>query len=243
MEDLQLNGLKLLQKKSGFRFGIDAVLLADFAKNQPSSRTLDLCTGTGIVPLLLSAKNSAPFLAGLEIQPEVADMAARSVRMNGLDGRIKIECGDLKQVETHFPKHSFDCVTCNPPYVKNGSGLQNILTAKTIARHEIFCTLEDVIHNSMRMLRPGGHLFLVHRPSRLPDLLCALRAHQMEPKQMRFVSPAPGKSPNLVLIDAVWGGGPELHLLPQLFVYDENGNYTPEIEQIYCRENQGGNPI
>lgn len=243
IEDLQLNGLKILQKKSGFRFGVDAVLLADFAKKQPSARTLDLCTGTGIVPLLLSAKNNVPVLAGLEIQPEVAEMAQRSVLLNGLEGRIKIQCGDLKEADNYFQKHSFDCVTCNPPYVKNGSGLQNGLSSKTIARHEIFCTLEDVIHTSANMLRPQGHLFLIHRPSRLADLICTLRAHRLEPKQMRFVSPMPDKAPNLVLIDAVWGGGAELNILPSLSVYDGNGNYTNEIQQIYCRENQGGNPI
>lgn len=234
LDDLQ-NGLFIIQKKSGFKFGVDAVLLADFAKNARSKATLDLCTGTGIVPLLLSAKTTTPKLYALEIQEEIALMAQRSVKLNKLENRIKIDCGDLKNAVSSYGKGSFDKITCNPPYMKCGRGQQNNADTKSISRHEVMCTLDDVIRVSSELLIPKGRLFMIHRPNRIADIMCAMRKYKTEPKRMRFVHPSPGKTPNMVLIEGMRDGGDELKLLPPLYVYNDDGTYSDEINLIYGR--------
>jgi tRNA1(Val) A37 N6-methylase TrmN6 len=233
LEDLQIGGLFLIQKKQGFKFGTDAVLLSDIAKTCSSNRTLDLCTGSGIVPVLLSAKTSTPHIDGLEIQPEIADMAKRSVEYNNLHSKVHIECGDLKNPP--YAKSSFDVITCNPPYIKNGSAIKNEKDSKIIARHEVACTLDDVLRVSSELLAPQGQFFMVHRPSRLSDIFCIMRAHKIEPKIMRLIAPSAGKAPNLVLIGGRLGGGAELKILPTLFMTDKNGNESKEVQEIYGR--------
>lgn len=235
LDDLQLNNLFLIQKKDGFRFGVDAVLLSDFAKNTVSKRTLDLCTGTGVIPILMSAKTKTPEFCALEIQHDIADMAKRSVEYNKLSERIKVTEGDLKDAVSIYGKASFDKITCNPPYMKNNSAVRNETDTLAVSRHEVLCTLEDVIKVSSELLKPKGRLYMVHRPSRLADIMCLMRKYKIEPKLLRLVASRPGKEPNLLLIEGMYQGGEELKLLNQLYIFDENGNYSDEINKIYGR--------
>lgn len=235
LDDLQ-NGLFIIQKQNGFKFGIDAVLLADFAKNARSSVTLDLCTGTGIVPILLSEKTNTPKIYGLEIQADIAEMARRSVQYNNLNERVCIEEGDLNNAPCIYGKGKFDKLTCNPPYMKCGAGLQNDADTKSVSRHEILCTLDDVLRVSRELLMSKGRFFMVHRASRLADILCTMRKYGIEPKRLRLVHPSPEKAPNLVLVEGMKDGGEELKILPPLYVYDSDGNYSEEINKIYGRK-------
>ena len=235
VEDLQLGGLRIIQKKNGFRFGADAVLLSDFAARAKSRAILDLCTGSGIVPILLSAKTRAQKICGLEIQQEICDSARRSVELNGLNPRVEIICGDVKNAAAICGAGAFDTVTCNPPYMKSGAGLVNPSDEKAIARHEILCSLEDVIKVSAELLAPMRRFFMVHRPSRLTDIICAMREYKIEPKELRLVSPSAGKPPNLVLISGIRGGGKELRLLPELILFNADGSETEELKKIYNR--------
>lgn len=236
IDDLQLNGLKLIQKTDGFRFGTDAVLLSDFAKSARSRRTLDLCTGTGIVPILLSAKTQTPDICGLEIQPDICDMAKRSVELNKLSERVHIREGDLKEAPEIYGIETFDTITCNPPYMEAGRGIINNTDALTVSRHEVKCTLDDVIRISSKLLIHYGRFFMVHRPSRTADILCSMRAHKIEPKRIRFVHPSAGKAAKLLLIEGVRCGGRELKMLPPLYVHNADGTYTDEINKIYGRK-------
>ncbi|MGN0164161.1 MAG: tRNA1(Val) (adenine(37)-N6)-methyltransferase [Candidatus Ornithomonoglobus sp.] len=233
LDDLQ-NGYYIWQRNDGFKFGIDAVLLSDFAK-ACTGRVMDLCAGTGIIPLLLAAKSKAREICAVEIQREIADMARRSVEYNGLNDKIHIECADLKNAPELFGRGSFNCVTVNPPYMKAGSGLVNDGDMKTISRHEVRCTLDDVIRVSSELLTPLGKLFMVHRPSRLADIFCCMREYKIEPKLIRFVAPRVGKEPNLVLVHGIKNAKRDLKLLPQLIVYNDDGSYSKEIDEIYGR--------
>mgnify|MGYP004574929693 CR=1 FL=1 len=235
IDDLQLDKLVIIQKTNGFKFGIDAVLLSDFAKDTVSRRTLDLCTGTGIIPLLLSAKTGTPDICGLEIQHDICDMAKRSVCLNSLSERVHITEGDLKNACDIYGKAVFDKITCNPPYMECGKGLTNTADTLSVSRHEIKCTLDDVVRISSQLLRNKGHFFMVHRPSRLADIICAMRTYNLEPKKLRFVHPSPYKAANLILIDGVKHGGKELKMLPPLYVYNQNGEFSEEIDKIYGR--------
>lgn len=235
LEDLQCGGLKILQKKDGFRFGADAVLLADFAKGIKSARTLDLCTGSGIIPLLLSHKSSAERIDGIEIQQNICDMASRSVALNSLEKKISITCGDLKNAAGIYPKRSFDLITCNPPYMPAGAAVKNSSDSKIIARHEILCTLEDVISASSQLLAHRGHLVLVHKPARLADIIYLMRKNSIEPKRIRFVHKSPFSEPSLLLTDGTYKGGVELRIMPPLYLYNDDGSETEELKRIYER--------
>ncbi len=235
LDDLQ-NGFFIIQKADGFKFGVDAVLLADFAKDAPSKMTLDLCTGTGIVPVLLAAKTKTPAICGIEIQEEIADMAKRSVEYNKLTDRIEIKCGDLKNASEIYGKGIFDKITCNPPYMKRGAGITNDADTQTVSRHEVACTLEDVIKAASELLVPKGRFFMVHRPGRIADIMCLMRKYKIEPKKLRFVHPSPYKAANMVLVEGMLQGGEELKMLPPLYVYNENGDYSEEIDIIYGRK-------
>lgn len=235
LEDLQAGGLMLIQKKDGFRFGIDAVLLADFAKDISAKEALDMCTGSGIIPVLLSHKTKIQKLFGIEIQKEVFLMAQRTVALNNLSGRIYLELGDLKAAPEIFGKRRFDLITCNPPYMPAGCGIQNQLDTKIIARHEVLCTLEDVIKSASDLLCHKGHLVLVHKPTRLADIICLMRDNDIEPKRIRLVHKKSGAEPSLVLVDGAYKGGRELRILPPLFLYDEKDNETNELKRIYGR--------
>lgn len=235
LEDLQTGGLYILQKKSGFRFGADAVLLADFAKDIAASKTLDLCTGSAVIPILLSAKTKTEEFFGLEIQKSIFDTAMRSVSLNHLENRITLSCGDLKNAAEIYGKRMFDLITCNPPYMPNGCGIQNPEDEKVIARHEILCTLEDVIRVSSLLLKHKGHLALVHKPSRLADIICLMRLYSLEPKRIRFVHKNTNSEPSLVLVDGSFKGGKELRIMPPLYLYNEDGTETKDIQEVYGR--------
>ena len=235
LEDLQLLGLRLIQKKSGFRFGIDAVLLADFAKDIVSEKTLDLCTGSAVIPILLSAKTKTQEIFGLEIQQSVFDTAVRSVSLNNLENRIFLTLGDLKNSAKIYGKRKFDLITCNPPYMQIGSGIQNPCDEKLVARHEILCTLEDVVRVSSDLLKHKGHLALVHKPSRLADIVYFMRSYDLEPKRIRFIHKSQKSEPSLVLIDAVFKGGKELRIMPPLYLYNDDGSETKELREVYGR--------
>jgi len=233
IDDLQRNGYCIIQDPDRFCFGMDAVLLSGFATAKDGARVLDLGTGTGIIPILLAAKTKAAHLTGLEVQADSADMAGRSVALNGLEEKINIVTGDIKGADKLFHAASFDVITCNPPYMIGQHGLQNPTGAKAIARHEILCTLEDVISQAAGLLVPGGRFFLVHRPFRLAEIIVTLAKYKLEPKRMRLVFPFVDKEPNMVLLEAVRGGRPRMTVEKPLIVYEKPGVYTPEIYEVY----------
>lgn len=233
LDDLGRKGYRIIQNPEKFCFGIDAVLLTGFAKVKPGSRVLDLGTGTGIIPILLEAKTQAEHLTGLEIQEESADMARRSVAYNHLEDKISIVTGDIKEAGSLLGAASFDVITCNPPYMIGGHGLQNPSVPKMIARHEILCTFEDVARETAYLLKQGGTFYLVHRPFRLAEIITTLAAHKLEPKRIRFVHPYVDREPNMVLIEARKGGNPRVTVEKPLIVYKEKGEYTDEIYDIY----------
>ncbi len=235
LEDLQAGGLRLIQKKDGFRFGIDAVLLADFAKNVRAEEVLDLCCGSAIVPILLSHKSNASQIFGIEIQRTVYEAACRSVELNGLENRIFLECGDLKNAVSIYGKRRFDLITCNPPYMPQEGAVKNELDTKIIARHEVMCTLEDVISQASQLLRHLGRLVIVHKPARLVDIMALMREYNIEPKRIRFVHKKAGAEPSLLLVDGAYRGGKELRVLPPLYLYNDDGSETEEVRRIYGR--------
>lgn len=233
IDDLQLSNLKIIQDPERFCFGMDAVLLSGFVQCRRGDKILDLCTGTGILPLLLSAKTQAEYLAGIEIQPDSADMAMRSVQLNHLEKKIDIVQGDIKEADSLFGAASFDIVTCNPPYMIAEHGIANPENALAIARHEVCCTLDDVCRVAARMVRPGGSFFMVHRPFRLAEIIRALSAYRLEPKRMRLVYPYADKEPNMVLIQATRGGKPRMQVESPLIVFDAPGKYSEEMRRDY----------
>ena len=233
IDDLERNGYRIIQDPERFCFGMDAVLLSGFARVKDGASVLDLGTGTGIIPILLEAKTGAAHLTGLEIQPDSADMARRSVALNGLEMKIDIVTGDIKEAGSLFDAASFDVITCNPPYMIGKHGIANPKDAKAIARHEILCTLEDVISQTARLLKPGGNFYLVHRPFRLAEIMVLLRQYKLEPKRMQLVYPYVDKEPNMVLIEANRGGRPRMTVERPLIIYQKPGVYMPEIYDIY----------
>ncbi len=233
VDDLQRNGLKIIQKTDGFCFGMDAVLLSGFANVKRGEMVLDMGTGTGIIPLLLSAKTQGESFKALEIQKEIAEMAARSVAMNHLEEKIEIVNGDIKEASRIFGAASFDVVTTNPPYMNDAHGLKNPTEVKAISRHEVLCTLEDVVREGAKVLKSGGRMYMVHRPHRLIEIITAMKQYKMEPKRMCMVHPFKDKEANMVLIEAVKGGGSWLKMEAPIIVYKEPGVYTDEIYDIY----------
>lgn len=233
--DTLKNGYKILQDSERFQFGIDAVLLADYASKSLKEKesVIDLGTGTGIIPLLMVNKCKTAAFTGLEVQKESADMAARSVTMNELEGRINIVNGDLKMTDKLFDKHSFNIVTCNPPYMIDAHGRNNEQDALTIARHEVLCTLEDVVTAADYLLASHGSFFMIHRPFRLPEIFSSLEKHKMEMKRMRLIYPFADKEPNMVLIEARKNAKRRLKIEPPLIVRNDDGEYTVEVQDIY----------
>ena len=233
--DTLKNGYKILQDSERFQFGIDAVLLADYASKSLKEKesVIDLGTGTGIIPLLMVNKCKTAAFTGLEVQKESAEMAARSVAMNELEGRIQIVHGDLKEAGSLFPRHSFNVVTCNPPYMIDAHGRNNEQDALTIARHEVLCTLEDVVTAADYLLASHGSFFMIHRPFRLPEIFSSLEKHKMEMKRMRLIYPFADKEPNMVLIEARKNAKRRLTIEPPLIVRNDDGEYTVEVQDIY----------
>ena len=233
LDDLQRNGYQIIQKKDGFCFGMDAVLLSGFAAVKPGEKAIDLGTGTGIIPILLEAKYEGEHYTGLEVQDEVAEMAARSVALNHLEEKVSIVKGDIKEASRLFGAASFDVVTSNPPYMNDAHGLKNPDLPKAIARHEVLCTLDDVAREAAKLLRPGGRFYMVHRPHRLIEIITALTKYKLEPKRMKMVHPFVDKEANMVLIEAVRGGKSMIKVEAPIVVYREPGVYTQEIYDIY----------
>ncbi len=233
IDDLQRNGYQIIQDPEKFCFGMDAVLLSGFVRVKSGAKVLDMGTGTGIIPLLVEAKTQAAHISAIEIQEESADMARRSVRLNGLENKIDILTGDLREADKFFDAASFDVITCNPPYMIGQHGLTNPDAPKAIARHEILCTLEDVVRTAAKLLKPGGTFCMVHRPFRLAEIICVMTEYKLEPKRMKLVYPYIDKEPNMVLIEGRRGGKPRMTVEKPLIVFQEPNVYTDEICDVY----------
>lgn len=236
IDDLQLNGLGIIQNSEGFCFGVDAVFLAHYAVVKNNDRCLDLCTGTGIIPILMYGINAnvkGVSFEAIEIQDKSFDMATRSVMMNGIEDSVHIIKGDIKEAATTFRAASFQVVTVNPPYMKVSKALTNPTESKMIARHEVMCNLDDVVSAASFALCDKGRFYMIHKPSRIPEIFSTMRAHNIEPKSMRLIHPYVDKEPVLVLIGGLKGGGEEMRVAPPLIIYKEQGVYTDEVSSVY----------
>ena len=233
LDDLQRDGYKLIQNSKIFCFGMDAVLLSSFAIVNEGDKVLDLGTGNGVIPILLKARTKGKHFTGLEIQDINVDMARRSVEYNQIQADVEIIQGDIKEASAIFGGASFDVVTTNPPYMNENHGLQNPESHKAIARHELLCTLEDVIREAAKVLKPQGRFFMVHRPHRLVEIFEQMRKYGIEPKRMRLIHPFIHKPANMVLIEGVRGGKPMLKVEEPLIIYEEQGKYTKEVIDLY----------
>jgi len=223
VDDLQLRGLVIIQDPCKFLFGIDAVLLSDFVTIKKGERALDMCTGSGVIPILLSAKGSGSSYIGVDIQQEMIGMARRSVALNIqsgalADGLVTLDVGDIRDTSGLYRPSSFDVITCNPPYIKVGQGLLNEDDARAVSRHEISCTLNDVINAAARLLRPGGRFALVHKPHRLAECFELVKLHGLEPKKLRFIHGTANKEPSLMMLETTRGGGAFLRVMPPLII-------------------------
>lgn len=233
IDDLQRNGYRIIQNKNCFCFGMDAVLLSSFARAEKGERVLDLGTGNGVIPILMQAKNPGAFFAGLEIQKVSADLARRSVELNGIGEYVNIVQGDIKEASAIFGGASFNVVTTNPPYMNENHGIVNPDSAKAIARHELLCTLEDVVREASKCLKMRGRFYMVHRPQRLVEIFDTMKRYHLEPKRMRMVHPHEDKEANMVLIEAVKGGRTLLKTEQPLVVYNDDGTYTQKLLEMY----------
>lgn len=233
LDDLQRDGYKLIQNSKIFCFGMDAVLLSSYAIVNEGDKVLDLGTGNGVIPILLKARTKGSHFTGLEIQDINVDMARRSVEYNQIQADVEIIQGDIKEASAIFGGASFDVVTTNPPYMNENHGLQNPESHKAIARHELLCTLEDVIREAAKVLKPQGRFYMVHRPHRLVEIFEQMRKFGIEPKRMRLVHPFIDKPANMVLVEGVRGGRPMLKVEEPLIIYEEQGKYTQEVIDLY----------
>ena len=223
LDDLQIGGLELIQDPEKFCFGVDAVFLSDFVRVRPGESVLDLGTGNGIIPVLLSAKTEARHITGLEIQADTAEMARRSVAHNHLEDRLDIVTGDIKEAAELFRPAFFDVITTNPPYMLADHGIRNPDDAKAVARHEILCTLDDILRESMRLMQDKSRFYMIHRPFRLTEIMIKMHEYKIEPKRIRFIHPYIDKEPTMVLIEGVRGAKPRVTVEPPLIIFDRHG--------------------
>ncbi len=233
IDDLHRKGYRIIQNSKMFCFGMDAVLLSAFAKVSTEDHVLDMGSGNGVIPLLIQGRYEPASVTGLEIQEANVHMSRRSVQLNGVDDKVRIIQGDIKEADQLLPLSSFNVITCNPPYMDTGKGLHNELSAKTIARHEVLCTLEDVIRSASKLTTVGGKFFMVHRPHRLVDIITLLRHYKMEPKRLRMVHSDLESEANMVLIESVRQGKPFLKIEKPLIIYGEPNQYTDEVARLY----------
>ena len=234
IDDLGIKNLKIIQNKKWFCFGIDIVLLANFAKNiKKDSYVLDLGTGSGIMSTLLCGKTELKKVVGVEIQKDVCDMAKRSIELNKINEKFEIICDSILNLNKYFEKQTFDVVITNPPYKKKNTGIINPDEPKMIARHEITANLEDFIRVAKDMLKDKGEFYMVHRPERLVDIFELMRKYKIEPKEIRFIFSKKNEEPKMVMIKGVKNAKPFLKIHPNLYIYEEDGKYTEEIKNIY----------
>lgn len=231
IDDLQ-NGYAIIQNPAFFSFGTDAVLLSHFASVQTKGRVVDIGTGCGIIPILLYARCPGLSITGIEVQPELAGMAARSVQLNALDEHIRIVCGDLKRV-LDYEKHGVDMVVSNPPYKKADAGAHNQDNHRNIAKREILCTLSDVIDAAAALLRTGGRLCMIYRTERFAELMALMRDKRIEPKRIQLAASRHGQAPGFALVEGRKGAREGLKFLPTLEIYEQDGSYTAPLRQIY----------
>lgn len=236
MDELHRKGYRILQKTDGFCFGMDAVLLSEFARIGKKEKVLDMGTGTAILPILMEARTEGGHFTGLEIQEEFVSMAARSVKLNGQEERISIVCGDIKEASVLFGTDCFDVVVSNPPYMITDHGRKNQDEARAIARHEVLCDLSDLLRETKKVLKNRGRFYLVHRTYRMAEIMHQMVEYGLEPKRIRFVHPYKDKEPNIMLIEAMKGAKSRVKIEPPLIVYEEPGIYTEEIYDIYGYE-------
>lgn len=234
IDDLEFKNLKIIQNKNGFCFGIDAVLLSDFAKNiKKDSKVLDLGTGTGIISILLCGKTNLKEIVGVEVQEEVFDMACRSAKLNNLEDKFKVLNSNILDLEEKLQKNYYDVIVTNPPYKKQNTGIINDEAKKLISRHEVLANLEDFIRVSSKLLKDKGEFYMVHRPERLVDIFNIMRKYKIEPKEVRLVFSNEVTAPKMVLVKGVRNGGDYLKFRENLYIYKEDGSYTDEILKIY----------
>ena len=233
LDDLMIGGLYIIQDPKTFCFGMDAVLLSDFISVPDGGSIVDLCTGNGVIPLLLSAKTGAKIIKGMEIQEKIHDMADRSVRYNNISDRVEMIRGDIKEASLVLGKSVFDAVSVNPPYMIASHGLINPADEKAVARHEILCSLDDVLRQSALLLKPGGHFFMVHRPFRLAEILEKMRACRIEPKRLRMVHPFAKKEPSMILVEGIRGAKSGMRVERPLVIYETQGVYSEDVKKIY----------
>jgi len=233
MDDLGRRGYRIIQNKTKFCFGVDATLLAWFAQVKKEDLVMDFCSGTGIVPILMDARYACGQYTGLEIQKDMVEMANRSAKLNQIENHVQFVQGDLKEASTLFKKSFYDVVTVNPPYMPKSTGLKNPDSDKAIARHEVLCTLSDVVEQASKLLKFGGHFYMVHRPVRLPNILEEMKQQKISPERVCFVHPYPDKEATMVLVSGVRGGHTLLKVEPPVVIYQEKEVYSETIRRIY----------
>lgn len=233
IDDLGLKNLKIIQNTDYFCFGTDAVLLSAFATVKPDTEVVDLCSGNGIIPILLSGKTKAKKIVGVEIQKESFELAERSIALNGIKDRVSFINDDAKSIEKYFKSGSVSTVTCNPPYMSGNWGFISPNDLKAAARHELYINVDDVVRISAYLLKFGGYLSMIHKSDRLCDIICAMRKKKIEPKRIRFVHSHIGDAPKLVLIEGILGAKPSLKVLNPLYIYNDDNTYTDEVKMLY----------
>ena len=234
IDDLEFKNLKIIQNKDGFCFGIDSVLLSDFAKNiKKDSMVLDLGTGTGIIPILLCGKTKLKKITGIELQEEVAKMAKKSIKLNNLEDKFNVINENILNLNKIYENQTFDVIVSNPPYKKKDTGITNENEKKIISRHEISASLEDFIKISKDLLKDKGEFYMVHRPERLVDIFELMRKYKIEPKILKMVYSYKNKEPKLILIKGVKNAKPFLKVESNLYIYEDTGEYTKELLKIY----------